>query len=303
MGIKLHKDLAIIIVTYNSQYLLDDCLNSIIKKNDINSNQIEVIVVDNSSGTNATEIKKIVENHKICNNIQTKYIHNAANLGYGQGNNVGIDNCNSKIICIMNPDVRFDSPLFKDVKLQFQDKNLGLLGYKQIGGFNLSYYLKPEFQIPVFSPLFIKLFNKINFFHSKYLYLSGALLFISKDKFEKIGLFDQEIFMYYEEPDISNRFLKNNNAIKFVKNKSYFHLVGKRSVFSKKSFTNEVLSLQYYLNKFGINSKKYVLKYTLSQKFKIVFAKILNKNETVIKVKSEIQVVKKILKLKIKENL
>lgn len=299
MGINspnLKKDIAIIIVTYNSQDLLGDCLNSIFQKNDINTSQIEVIVVDNSSGTNASETQKIVETHEIYNQIQTKYIHNAANLGYGQGNNVGIKNCNSNIICIMNPDVRFENPILKDVTFQFKDKKLGLLGYKQLGGFNLSCYLKPEYQIPIFSSLFVKFFNKINFFHSKYLYLSGALLFMNKNNFEEIGLFDQNIFMYYEEPDVSNRFLKNRNSIRFVKNKSYIHLVGKRNNFSEKSFTNEILSLQYYLKKFKISNKNYVLKYTLSQNFKILISKILNQNENALKLKSELQVVKNILK-------
>jgi GT2 family glycosyltransferase len=290
------KDIAIIIVTYNSQDLLGDCLKSIFLKNDINSSQIEVIVVDNSSGTNASETQKIVETHEIYNKIQTKYIHNAANLGYGQGNNVGIKNCNSNIICIMNPDVRFNDQILKNVIKQFQNVNLGLLGYKQLGGYNLSYYIKPEYQIPIFSSAFVKFFNKTNFFHSKYLYLSGALLFMSKTKFEEIGLFDQNIFMYYEEPDISNRFLKNKDSIRFVKNKSYIHLVGKRNNFSEKSFTSEILSLQYYLRKFKISNKNYVLKYTLSQNFKILISKILNKNENVLKMKSELQVVKNILK-------
>ena len=299
MGIKhieMEKEIAIIIVTYNSQNLLADCLNSIFVSNDINPEKIEVIIVDNSSDNDALEIQKLVENHEINKYIGTKYIHNSANLGYGQGNNIGIYNTNAKILCIMNPDVRFQDSLFQDVILHFQNSNLGLLGYKQLGGYNLSYYLKPEYQIPFITPILIKFINKINSFHSKYLYLSGALLFISKNNFENIGTFDQNIFMYYEEPDIANRFLQNKYDIKFNKKKSYVHLVGKRNNFSAKSFENEILSLKYYLSKFNFSKSKYILKYSLSQNFKMMLLKLLNQKESWLKSKLELQVVKNVLK-------
>jgi GT2 family glycosyltransferase len=191
--------ISIIIVTYNSQSLISDCLQSILDYADISLDEIEIIVVDNSSGENAEELKSRVENHSVAKKIKTKYIHNVANLGYGQGNNIGIFNSTGDIVCIMNPDVRFTEPLFKDVLLKFEDSNLALLGYKQTGGFDYSFYMKPELK-SAFSGWKMKLLNKRDSFNPKKHYLSGAFFFIDKNKFSQIGMFDEKIFMYFEEP-------------------------------------------------------------------------------------------------------
>ncbi len=86
--------ISIIILNYNAGNLLVECVESIF---DSNYTNIEVIVVDNLSNDNS---------HKKC---QEKFneiflIENKENLGYCEGNNVGIRHAKGDFIVILNPD-------------------------------------------------------------------------------------------------------------------------------------------------------------------------------------------------------
>lgn len=282
--------ISIIIVTYNSQSLLNDCLQSITNYLDIPKEELEVIIVDNSAGKNADETEEVVKNHPINKEILIKYIHNS-NLGYGQGNNVGIKNSLGDIVCIMNPDVRFGSKILKNVQERYKDNTLGLLAYKQIGGGNYSFYEKPEYKSSI-SGWKIKLFNKINLFNPEKHYLSGAFFFLDKSKFEEVGLFDENIFMYYEEPDIANRLQEKKYKIIYDKNFIYYHLVGERIEFNANSFKREIEALLYYLKKYDINNSEYLKKASAEFSLKQKIAIVIGDKPRIAKFKSELDLIK-----------
>ena len=103
----MHKRVSVIIVTYNSEKHIYDCLSSIYRYNDI-GDLLEVIIVDNNSCNKDLMFESINRLYP-----QTKLIDNPKNGGYGQGNNMGVKNSLGDIILIMNPDVRMVEPLFK----------------------------------------------------------------------------------------------------------------------------------------------------------------------------------------------
>ncbi len=262
--------ISFVIVAYKSEALLEDCIKSIIKF--CKTNYYEIIVIDNSPLEN--QINTII----ICNKFKDNIIYKSnVNLGYGFGNNIGIKMAQNEIVCIINPDVRFIEPFFETVINYFSDKKNSLLGFKQIGGKNLSYYVKPEYYIPFLNSFIVKISNYLNFFHSKIFYLSGACFFISKKNFEEINLFDENIFMYYEEPDISNRLIKEHFKIDFIKKIKYLHLVGNRNKIQENLFEIEFNSWLYYINKYNLNLNlqiflKKIEYYVLSKdKFKLLF--------------------------------
>ncbi len=285
--------ISIIIVTYNSQSHITDCMDSIVQFIDVDPNQLEIIFVDNSAGTDADETKKLVENHPLTGSVRVLYIHNPANLGYGQGNNVGIRSSTGDIICIMNPDVRFCSKVLADALRKFQNRNLALLGYKQLGGYNLSYYLKPEFK-NVFAGVITKLANRFNIFLQKYFYLSGAFFFIDRKKVESIGLFDEKIFLYFEEPDLARRIAALRYDICYDKSIDYLHLVGERAEWSERAFTHEINSLKYYLEKFNLNSHRIIRNYLREYQLKIGIAKFIGDEMKLKKFTNEYMLVKNI---------
>ncbi len=122
------KRLSIIIVTYNSEKDIYDCINSIRQWTDIPTEALELIVVDNNSrDTDAmfAQLRELYGNDVVL-------IKNTRNGGYGQGNNMGIRQATAPVILIMNPDVRLMEPVFQTALNAFdQWKDLSIYGMKQ----------------------------------------------------------------------------------------------------------------------------------------------------------------------------
>ena len=85
------QNLSIIIVTYKSEDVIQDCIKSI-------PSDINILIVDNSG---VQEFKQKIEN-KFSN---VSCILSSKNLGMGSGNNLGLRNIKSDYALILNPDV------------------------------------------------------------------------------------------------------------------------------------------------------------------------------------------------------
>ncbi len=189
---------SIIVLNYNAGNLLLDCIDSIYKTQ---THKFEVIVVDNISTDNS---------HKKCKEKfpQIRLIENKENLGYCEGNNVGIRNANGKFIVILNPDTKVEpnwlEELFKSYK-KFGDglyqpkimafkNNLFESGGNMLQVFGFGYSKGREFQD--------------NGQYDKACeigYASGACLFTKTEIIKKIGLFDPFIFLYHDDLDLGWR--------------------------------------------------------------------------------------------------
>jgi len=284
------KKISVIIVTYNSTDLIIDCINSIYKYNDIGSENIEVIVVDNS---HEVESRKMFSLLKQTYGNKLSLIKNQKNLGYGYGNNIGIEHSTGDIICIMNPDVRLSEPIFQKTLNKFEnDGSLGLIGFKQKGGNNLSFYIKPEYHLSLFNSMAVKIFNKLNYFNSKFFFLSGALFFMDKCKFLDIKKFDNRIFLYSEESDISNRLINKGYTINYISKHKYIHLVNKRSLINSTTRHIMLQSAIYYLLKYKKNPNIFIKKKYIELIFKLFISKLLFKRDLSLNFKQSLAVLK-----------
>ena len=90
------QNLTLVIVTFKSQHIIDQCIQSI-------DSNIKIIVVENSKDKN---FKNYLE--KKYNNVSCVLSND--NIGMGAGNNIGIKYAKSDFVLILNPDVI----LFKD---------------------------------------------------------------------------------------------------------------------------------------------------------------------------------------------
>ena len=103
------KQVSIIIVTYNSDKDIYDCVDSIMSHADIPLEDIELIIVDNCSREPEPMFARLKQQW----DEEIILIENTQNGGYGQGNNVGIRRATAPVILIMNPDVRLLEPFFR----------------------------------------------------------------------------------------------------------------------------------------------------------------------------------------------
>lgn len=223
------KRLSIIIVTYNSEHDIYDCVSSIMKFSDISLSEIELIIVDNNSRNTDTMFIKLKELYG--NDIVL--IKNTHNGGYGQGNNVGIKKATAPVILIMNPDVRLIEPIFKTAVEAFENNSeLAMYGMKQMltptlpstNSFTCTYAINGYVQTIMSSVC-----NRYNHYIAKYMHFSGSCFYIRKQMFEHAGLFDESVFMYGEEEDIHYRMWQLGYK-KMVYNQKlhYIHLVKER---------------------------------------------------------------------------
>ena len=108
--------ISIIILNYNAEKFLDECINSIYKTEKVN---FEIILVDNASTNKSYRefTKKFPE---------IKLIENKKNLGYCEGNNVGIRASKGEFVVVLNPDTVLTPTWLHELIHAYQENGEGI---------------------------------------------------------------------------------------------------------------------------------------------------------------------------------
>ena len=206
--------LTVIIVNYNVQHFLEQCLNSVQKA--CLSIDSEIFVVDNNSVDASTSMVK-----EKFSDVQL--IENTKNVGFSKANNQAIKKAKGKYVLLLNPDTIVEEDTFEKI-IEHLDKNheVGAVGVKMIDG-NGKFLPESKRSLPTPSVAFYKisgfskLFPRSKIFakyHLGYLdnneihevdILSGAFMFLRKKTIDQVGLLDEDYFMYGEDIDMSYR--------------------------------------------------------------------------------------------------
>lgn len=262
-------DLSIIILSYNTEKLLKNCLNSIISSFKVSEFQsfkdgnCEIIIVDNFSTDNSVEMIKefIIHNFPPSGGIPpaavTKFnirlIENKENLGFAKGNNVGLKEAKGEYILFLNSDTEVYNGAIKEA-LEFMDSNpkAGLLTPKTLFP---NGKMDPDchrgFPIPWASITYFlgleKLFPKSKLFgqyHKFYLNLNenheidagaGAFMLIPKKVIDEVGGWDEQYFFYGEDLDFCYRIKNAGYQIWFYAKPLIMHYKGASSGLRKES--------------------------------------------------------------------
>lgn len=217
----------IVILNYND-YATTEALLARIK----DSSEIDhIVVVDNDSPNDSYERLKKYESSRV------SVIQSGRNGGYSFGNNVGtrylIDNFKPDIIGIANPDTEFDGAFVAKMKQIFEDYPdysmlTGLMSNHQRGNLGVCFWddesTPGAFIFSLCHELFVRPFVNLSkalfrrnvmrpernyarlqeIIHSpcevsRVWGVGGSLFFIRREDFEAAGLFDENVFLYYEE--------------------------------------------------------------------------------------------------------
>jgi GT2 family glycosyltransferase len=118
--------LTVVIVNYNVEYFLEQCLNSVYRASE--NMDIEVYVVDNNSVDGS--IKMVKEKFP-----SVILIENKTNDGFSKANNQAIKKAKGKYILLLNPDTVVEESTFSKV-VEFMDstKDAGGLGVRMVDG-------------------------------------------------------------------------------------------------------------------------------------------------------------------------
>lgn len=241
--------LSVIIVNYNVQFFLAQCLNSALKA--LENVSGEIIVVDNASTDGS---KEFFTNYAKTHPIQYHYLNE--NLGFSKGNNYGIQLSKGEYVLLLNPDTVVAEDTFKKV-VDFMDNHpkAGGLGVNMIDGKG-QFLPESKRGLPTPKVAFYKIFGlsalfknspKFGQYHLTYLpknqthtidVLSGAFMLMRKEALNKVGLLDETFFMYGEDIDLSYRIQLGGYTNHYFSDTQIIHYKGEST---KKSSINYVV--------------------------------------------------------------
>ena len=146
--------LSVIIVNYNVEYFLEQCLHSVV--NAAKNYDTEIFVVDNNSVDGS--VAMVEEKFK-----SVKLIANKKNTGFSYANNQGIKQASGKYILLLNPDTVVEENTFEKV-ISFMDSHVdaGGLGVKMLDGKG-NFLPESKRGLPTPSVAFYKIFGLSRF--------------------------------------------------------------------------------------------------------------------------------------------
>ncbi|MBX4205323.1 MAG: glycosyltransferase family 2 protein [Candidatus Doudnabacteria bacterium] len=196
-------DLSIIIVNYNTKDLTRKCLASVFASS--TNFVFEVLVSDNGSSDGSIEMIR-------SEFPQVRLLENNANLGFSKGNNVAIEQAQGQLVLLLNTDTEVRSNTLElSVRYMYAHPDVGIMGCKVLLP-NGRLHEASRRRFPNPANAFLRLFGLAKFSNYNYRNVSvdeemevdsvvGAFLMIKKEVIDKIGLLDEEFFMYGEDLD------------------------------------------------------------------------------------------------------
>ncbi|MHB8904522.1 MAG: glycosyltransferase family 2 protein [Melioribacteraceae bacterium] len=221
----LFPKVSIIILNWNGLADTLECLESLRK---IDYKNYDVILVDNNSS--GDDVKILTERFE---NYIAKIISNNDNLGFSGGNNVGIKyalDCNADVVLLLNNDTVVE-PDFLSKLVHEANKNLNASIITPM----INYYTNKN--IIWFAGGFISKIRSSGFpfgigkkekhyLKNRYCtFASGCCMYIKKEVIEKIGLLDENYFLYLEDSDYSYRAYKTGLKILYAPSSRIYHKV------------------------------------------------------------------------------
>ncbi len=172
------NELTVVIVTFNSELKIADCLKPI-------ENKAEIIVVENS---NNETFKKNLENQY----SNLRCILTGENKGYAAANNIGLKNVKTNYALVLNPDTVLDKNAIDSFLITAKkNENFWLIGPASDQMVDIKFEANKIFEVDN---------------------IKGFAIFFNLKMFNN-EFFDENYFLYFEEIDLCRRVKKNEGKI------------------------------------------------------------------------------------------
>ena len=189
-----------IVVTFDSAHALPECLGA------LRADDVPVIVVDNASTDDTVAVAE---------GWGARVIRNAHNEGYGRANNIGARAADTDFVLIVNPDCVVDRgavAALVDAARRYPD-----------AAFFAPQILEPSGRV-FYQPRSLLATSLTNPDGKLVLpegeacapFFSGACFLMRRDVFLKLGGFDDNIFLFYEDDDLCRRVADSGSALIYV---------------------------------------------------------------------------------------
>lgn len=249
--------LSVIIVNWNSQKYVRQCIASLVEHT--RSTSYEIIVVDGASYDGCAEM--LAEHFP-----ETKFIQATTNLGFARANNLGARHARGKYLLLLNPDTLLleDSIAILIAQLE-SNPDAGLMGCRLLNEdrtlqtscvqafptlfnqFFVSDYLIRRFPTfpawnvgPLYTPSTVPKPVQV---------ISGACMLLTAERFWAVGGFTESFFMYSEDLDLCYKLHKSGHPAYYCSTTALVHFGGgsTRQTFSRFSTLAMHHSMHHYM--------------------------------------------------------
>lgn len=274
---------SIISVNYNQPQVTLEFLRSV--ANNTKKDKVELILVDNGSKMDhGISFKEIYPD--------LKYIRSEKNLGFAGGNNLGIQEASGDFLLFLNNDTELIENFVETLVDEFiKNPGIGLLSplivyfddktKVQYAGFNPMNYLTGRNRRPLRPKFNLNQDNR----SQETGFIHGAAMMCRRDDLKKVGLMEENYFLYYEEIDWCEKFKKAGKKIWFTSKTKIYHKesasVGRESSL-KTYFMHRNRMLYIRKNTTSINTMLFSIYYILVASPKAIIKYYLNDRKDLI---------------------
>lgn len=236
---KLHIDLSIVIVTFNSAGVIRQCLQSL--SSAVGNIVSELLIIDNNSSDLTPDILQDSNTWKHLSFRHVERIYNNRNLGYTKGVNQGLTKSRGRFVLMLNPDIIFAGDPFQILFKQLQQGNVGVVSPQfryPDGSIQPSCRRLPTKRDVVFEFLSLgRLFRGVlfngwrmaEFDHQQSREVQqpqGAFLLARRRVLETVGLLDERFPMFFSDVDWCRRVIDSGRQIRFCAETFVYHIKG-----------------------------------------------------------------------------
>ena len=203
-------DLSIVIVNWNTENLLRDCLQSVYSG--LGSLHTEVLVVDNASSDGSCDMVR-------ADFPAVRLFESGENLGFAGGNNVALKQASGRYIMLLNTDTIVHGTVLQDAVAWLDaHPTVGVMGPRLLnsdGSVQPSCSAFPSLGHLAMQTMGLTRFSKWDAYRMtgwdrtterNVDVISGAAMFVRTAAMRQVGLLDEAFFFYGEETDWCRRF-------------------------------------------------------------------------------------------------
>lgn len=255
--------LSIVILCWNDQKVIGDCLRSIFAGT--HRIPFEVIVSDNGSTDASVELIRREF-------PRVRVLENGVNLRFAKGNNVAIHASQGEYVLILNPDtVIHEGTLDGIVAYADAHAAAGAFGCKILnadGTYQMCQWPPHTLRSEWCSALYLGFLARFSeWFHTGAYarwkgetertvgWLAGCFILIRRELLERLGGFDEQFFYYYEDTDLCRRVWEAGCSILYTPNFEITHLQGQSTAkrFARITFAldAQITRYRYYYKYYG----------------------------------------------------
>lgn len=241
-------DLSIQIVNFRSRHYLKECLFSIVE-NIPSGTEAEIVVMNNDEKP-LDDIFSEYEKKFPCHVIEI-----SENIGFGRAHNIGFEKSRGEYVLFLNPDAKIlPNSLEKLLSVIKEEERVGIVGPLLVDS---AQKVDPDCfgaEKTPFSIVWKKtlLGNDEPQFGDRAIevgWISGGAMLVLRDIFEKLGGFDENYFMYFEDVDLCRRAKRLDCKILVDPAARVLHESGKSFESEREKKKIYYISQDYYLKK------------------------------------------------------